>query len=165
MARQPLTLQENSTGPALNLVGDASILYENLPTPASVPEGPGAFVVAMPVHPSLSLETAPYLLPQPYDRLRQGGAARLAAILEGISQISHELRHSLALIRGSSQLLMELDKDENHYYAGVVNEEAIHLGRLVEDLLDLSRLELGKFKLLPSWIDLTSLIREAANTT
>ncbi len=103
-----------------------------------------------------------------YPLTKAGGkprAARLMAILEGLSQISHELRHSLALIRGASQLLMELDKDEGHYYAAVVNEEAVHLSRLMEDLLDLSRLELGTFKLLPSWVDLASLVREAANTT
>jgi signal transduction histidine kinase len=163
MVRQTLIFQEGTTGPASDVATQGSLPYENLP--ASVPGGPGAFVVAMPIHEALDLEAAPHLLPQPYGRLCQGGASRLAAILEGISQISHELRHSLALIRGSSQLLMELEKDENRYYAAVVNEEAIHLGRLVEDLLDLSRLELGKFKLVPSWIDLTSLIREAANTT
>ena len=162
MARTPV-LREGITGPASDVATQGSLPYENLP--ASAPEGPGAFVVAMPIQRSLHLETAPYLLPQPYDRLRQGRASRLTAILEGLSQISHELRHSLALIRGSSQLLMELEKDENRYYAAVVNEEAIHLGRLVEDLLDLSRLELGKFRLEPSWIDLPSLIREAANTT
>ncbi len=163
MARQTPILRESAKEPASNVATQGSLPYENLP--ASTPEGPGAFVVAMPVQQSLSLETAPYLLPQPYDRLRHGEASRLAAILEGISQISHELRHSLALIRGSSQLLMELEREENRYYAAVVNEEAIHLGRLVEDLLDLSRLELGKFRLEPTWIDLTSLIREAANTT
>lgn len=91
--------------------------------------------------------------------------ARLMAILEGISQISHELRHSLALIRGASQLLMELGKDEGHYYASVLHEESVHLSRLMEDLLDLSRMELGKFKLLLSWVDLASLVREAASTT
>lgn len=64
-----------------------------------------------------------------------------------LSTVSHELRTPLTSIRAFSEILMdELTPGENQQnrFAGIINEESERLTRLINDLLDLSRIEAGR---------------------
>ncbi|MCB2111243.1 MAG: sodium:solute symporter [Defluviimonas sp.] len=87
-----------------------------------------------------------------------------------LSQISHELRTPMTSIRAFSEILMdpELPAQMAAHYAGVIQEEAVRLTRLLDDLLDLSVLENRKVQLSIRAENLHDLIdralRSASNT-
>jgi hypothetical protein len=66
-----------------------------------------------------------------------------------LSQISHELRTPMTSIRSFSEILRDgpLDDRAQANYAGIIQDEAIRLTRLLDDLLDLSVLEAGQVSL------------------
>jgi signal transduction histidine kinase len=68
---------------------------------------------------------------------------------EFVWQVNHELRGPLAPIIGYAELLAEqpVPSEQVSRYAGMIHEGAGRLQRLVEDLLDLSRLESGRYRL------------------
>jgi signal transduction histidine kinase len=68
---------------------------------------------------------------------------------EFVSQVSHELRGPLSPIFGYAELLIEQRESPEavQRYAGVIQEGAGRLQRLVDDLLDLNRLESGRYRL------------------
>ncbi|MEM7290371.1 MAG: HAMP domain-containing sensor histidine kinase, partial [Pseudomonadota bacterium] len=73
--------------------------------------------------------------------------------------MSHELRTPLNAIIGFSELLegkaaIRLDDDRKLEYAGLINTSANHLLSLINDVLDLSKLEAGKQELLISDISI-----------
>ncbi|HEV2660439.1 MAG TPA: ATP-binding protein, partial [Ktedonobacteraceae bacterium] len=78
-----------------------------------------------------------------------------------VSQVSHELRTPLTSIKGFVSLLLEdsehLDAEQQEFLS-IVDENAHRLVRLVNDLLDLSRIEAGKIELNPTFFDLNELI-------
>lgn len=63
-----------------------------------------------------------------------------------LSQISHELRTPMTSIRSFSQILgdEEVSATERERYAHIIQEEAVRLTRLLDDLLDLAVLENGQ---------------------
>ena len=88
-----------------------------------------------------------------------------------LSVFSHEVRTPLGSIRGFSEMLRDdvLSPEERIEYAGLINVEAQRLGRLVEDLLDLDRLESGWVDLRLERVDLRAIVmaalEQAAPTT
>jgi signal transduction histidine kinase len=68
---------------------------------------------------------------------------------EFVSQVSHELRNPLAPIAGYAELLAERSEspDEVQRYARNIQRQAQTLERLVDDLLELARLENGRYRL------------------
>ena len=62
-----------------------------------------------------------------------------------VAVASHELRTPLTALQGFSELLAmrRLPAEEVHRLAGIMRGEAKRLGRIVSDLLDLSRIERG----------------------
>lgn len=85
---------------------------------------------------------------------------------EFIAGVSHELRSPLTIIRGYSQILERAldDYEELRYYATTISEESRHLTRLVDDLLDFSRIETGRLRLSLEWCDLATIVAETART-
>jgi PAS domain S-box-containing protein len=78
-----------------------------------------------------------------------------------LANVSHELRSPLTIIYGYSQILERTLKDEELlYYAAAIHDESRHLTRLVEDLLDFSRIESGRLRLNLEWCDLSQVILE-----
>lgn len=69
---------------------------------------------------------------------------------EFVSSVSHELKSPIAVISGYAQALeagiISNDEDKS-YYIGVINEEAERMQIIVNDLLDLYKLESNAFKL------------------
>jgi two-component system cell cycle sensor histidine kinase PleC len=82
--------------------------------------------------------------------------------------MSHELRTPLNAIIGFSDLLQEelfgpLGSDQYLEYAADISRSGHHLLELVDDLLDMARIEAGVVVLQEEAIDLPMLIREAVN--
>lgn len=80
---------------------------------------------------------------------------------EFISNVSHELKTPIALIQGYAEgLKLNVNEDEENkdYYCDVIMDEADKMNRLVKDLLDLSQIESGYFRLEKTVFDISSLI-------
>gem|GEM_PF-1828549 len=66
---------------------------------------------------------------------------------EFVSTSAHELRTPLTSIQGFSELLItreDLTDEERQRFLRYINEQAVKLGQIINDLLDVSRMELGK---------------------
>lgn len=81
------------------------------------------------------------------------------------SDASHELRTPLTAIRSVGEVGLQRDGNPEHYreVIGSMLEEAEHLGRLVENLLTISRADSGQIRLRKTAFDLTPLVREASS--
>jgi signal transduction histidine kinase len=79
---------------------------------------------------------------------------------ELVSNVSHELRTPLASVLGFSDLLLkrELADDDRHRYLEVIRTEAGRLATLLNDLLDLQRIERGALELAHQEFDLNELL-------
>jgi PAS domain S-box-containing protein len=97
------------------------------------------------------------------ERRRAEDAVRLAdrRKSEFLGVLSHELRNPLAPIRTSAYLLgRSVDLDERDRRAVVIIDRQVgHLARLIDDLLDVTRIERGKISLQRSVFDLVEVVR------
>ena len=83
-----------------------------------------------------------------------------------VANVSHELRTPLASIRGIADMLNDgLVRDENDRlrYYGYILKESIRLSILINDLLELSRLQSGGVALKTSPMELYELIQDVAD--
>ena len=82
-----------------------------------------------------------------------------------VSIVSHEFRTPLTGITGFSEVLRdeELSAEEVHEYAADIHKDAQRLARLINDMLDLDRLESGRFELRLESVDVNALVREVAD--
>ncbi|GAB2577066.1 hypothetical protein Aab01nite_12140 [Paractinoplanes abujensis] len=90
--------------------------------------------------------------------------ARLAANREEmVGMVSHELRNPLGAIRSYSETLLDDPhlSDEQRHLAEVIDRRSAHMQHLVDDLLDLARLEAGQLHIDPQPISAARLVREA----
>lgn len=81
-----------------------------------------------------------------------------------VSNISHELRTPVTVIRGSLEVLEEgmvTEPEEMHSYFRQMLADTIHLQRLVNDLLELSRLQNTDFQIEKSRLNLWDVLSEA----
>lgn len=117
-------------------------------------------------------------LDQAYYRLNRANAALVAARktaeeaerfkTEFVTNVSHELRTPLNLIVGFTEMMVTSPES----YEGVqlpgpyrsdinaVNHSAQHLLALVDDVLDLARIEVGKLSLVREGVDFVSFVEE-----
>ena len=79
---------------------------------------------------------------------------------ELVSNVSHELRTPLASVLGFSALMLDrqLPPDEMRRYLEVIRTEARRLAELLNDLLDLERIEQGTLELRLDAVDLNDLL-------
>jgi len=82
---------------------------------------------------------------------------------ELVSTVSHELRTPLTSMRGFVELLLEREfpPEEQRQFLGIVDTEIKRLGKLIDDFLDLQRLEAGKLDYVFERQALRPLIEEA----
>src|SRR5262249_40780350 len=66
-----------------------------------------------------------------------------------LANTSHEVRTPITSILGYADLLMEpaLPLEQRERYVAIIQQNASHLLQLIDDLLDLSRVEMGKMRM------------------
>lgn len=83
-----------------------------------------------------------------------------------VSTVSHELRTPLAAIKGYASTLLaddvEWDRASQHEFLTIISDESDRLTSLVNNLLDLSRIEAGSLKLSLEKCDVNATIQRAA---
>ena len=86
---------------------------------------------------------------------------------EFLAMLAHELRNPLAPIRNAAHVLrrLQLDEPRVRWAQEIIERQVTHLSRLVDDLLDVSRIVRGKVNLRIEPIDLKVLIRHAIEAT
>jgi PAS domain S-box-containing protein len=86
-------------------------------------------------------------------------------IQQFIAMLSHELRNPLAPISNAVRILRKKsDSPEVNRCADMIGRQAEHLTRLVEDLLDVSRITNGKIRIQPESLELNTLVKLAAES-
>jgi signal transduction histidine kinase len=87
---------------------------------------------------------------------------------EFVSLASHELRTPLTAIKGFTEMVLDGDAGEINQevaeYLGIVDNNAERLMALVNDLLDLSRIESGRVQLKSGPVDLAAVVRDVVVT-
>jgi PAS domain S-box-containing protein len=78
-----------------------------------------------------------------------------------VSNVSHELRTPLASIRLYSSLLQRNSQENWQRYFGALDHEVARLSKLVEDILQISRIEAGQLELDRRLVDLNALTEMA----
>ncbi|KAF0220395.1 MAG: multi-sensor signal transduction histidine [Geobacteraceae bacterium] len=85
-----------------------------------------------------------------------------------LSTVSHELRTPLTSIQSFSEILLRYDVDDaekRKKFVGVIHTEAERLTRMINDLLDLSKIEAGRLELYPRPLELEPVFAKALNST
>ena len=83
-----------------------------------------------------------------------------------LANVSHELKTPLTSIQGFAQAMLDGavdDGDTRNHAAGVIFEESDRLRRLVEDLLDLARIDAGQIEFKRQPVDLSALLRRVVD--
>jgi len=80
------------------------------------------------------------------------------AMRDFVANVSHELRTPLTSIQGYAQALLDGAAADPQHAAGVIYDEADRLGRLVEELLDLAKLDTGQAALDRQPVDLAAIL-------
>lgn len=85
-----------------------------------------------------------------------------------VSSVSHELRTPLTAIKGSVDNMLDgltgILNDKQIRYLSRIKSNADRLSRLINDLLDLSRIEAGRIDLKPARLELAALARDITET-
>lgn len=82
-----------------------------------------------------------------------------------VANISHELRTPLTIIQGYTEALMDgiaSDEQQKEKYLYNIYGETVRLSRLVNDVLDLRRMETGQLSMRAEEIDIMELIKSVA---
>ena len=84
-----------------------------------------------------------------------------------VANVSHELRTPITSIKGYAETLLTGAKDDPEHaqeFLHIIYTESDRLAKLVEDILDLSKIESGKFVFYFKPCDLKTLVRQVAAT-
>lgn len=97
------------------------------------------------------------------DRLRADSEAANLAKTRFLANMSHELRTPLNAIIGFSDILSQelvgrFEFDRHREYAGLIKESGEHLLQVVNDILDLSKIECGSFDVSPEAFKIGPLV-------
>ncbi|HEY3363502.1 MAG TPA: phosphate regulon sensor histidine kinase PhoR [Symbiobacteriaceae bacterium] len=82
---------------------------------------------------------------------------------EFVSNVTHELRTPLTSVQGFAETLLEGALDDPgtaRHFVTIIQKESGHLSRLIEDLLDLSRIESGRWRMRKEPIQLGQLAED-----
>jgi len=86
---------------------------------------------------------------------------------EFLAMLAHELRNPLAPIQNAVEVLKLSGgkPDKEDWARTIIARQVVHLRRLVDDLLDLSRITLGKFRIVSEPVDLALVVERAVELT
>ena len=105
-----------------------------------------------------------------YQAEKERAEAANRAKSEFLANMSHELRTPLNAILGFSEILQNqmfgpLGSEKYHEYSRDIFESGKHLLNVINDILDMSKIEAGHMRLSPEKIDLAPLIEETLRFT
>lgn len=78
-----------------------------------------------------------------------------------IANVSHELRTPISMLQGYSEAIVDgiaETEEEKKEMAKIIYDESLRMGRLVNELLDLARMEAGHIHLIVEDVELSSFI-------
>jgi cell cycle sensor histidine kinase DivJ len=157
-------------------VSEDSVEFRPLPKPANKHDGAGsppawieakirhismdgsAYVVAM-----LHDTTGVHELNNALERVREESEKTSIAKSRFFANVSHELRTPLNAILGFSELLTspvmaDIDDSKRNEYADLIHESANHLLAVLNDILDMSKIESGNYDILPETFNLAACL-------
>jgi PAS domain S-box-containing protein len=113
-----------------------------------------------------TLEGTPALVVVARDVTERKAAER--AKDEFVATVSHELRTPLTALRGHIELILDGDggpvTETQQRFLNVAIQSADRLGALINDLLDVARIEAGKVQVRRELVDLEAVLRDVAAT-
>ncbi|MGF2616913.1 cell wall metabolism sensor histidine kinase WalK [Rossellomorea vietnamensis] len=83
-----------------------------------------------------------------------------------IANVSHELRTPIAMLQGYSEAIIDdiaASEEEKKEIAKIIYDESLRMGRLVNDLLDLARMEAGHITLNYEETDVSGFLERVTN--
>ncbi|MED3654111.1 ATP-binding protein [Heyndrickxia sporothermodurans] len=83
-----------------------------------------------------------------------------------IANVSHELRTPIAMLQGYSEAIIDdiaASEDEKKEFAKIIYDETLRIGRLVNELLDLARMEAGHISLYRDEVEIQPFIERVTN--
>ncbi len=85
-------------------------------------------------------------------------------LYEFIAMLAHELRNPLAPIRSAVQVMAKAPSGDPAHEAmrQMIDRQSTHLSRIVDDMLDISRISRGMLRLEQRTLDLAEVVRQAA---
>jgi signal transduction histidine kinase len=83
-----------------------------------------------------------------------------------LANVSHELRTPLTAIRSFSEILLsyESDRETQQEFMGIINSESERLTRLINDVLDITKIEAGRTNWHFDLVQLDDVLRDSART-
>ncbi len=84
-----------------------------------------------------------------------------------LSSVSHELRTPLTSISSFAEILLQYEDEDpatREEFLGIIKREAERLSRLIDDVLDLAKIEAGMATWKPERCDLRSIVEDAIAT-
>ncbi|HWK83537.1 MAG TPA: ATP-binding protein [Caldimonas sp.] len=84
---------------------------------------------------------------------------------EFLAMLGHELRNPLAPITTSLELMARLPGNPAAFERSIIARQLTHLSRMVDDLLDVSRIATGKVELRDERVDLRDVVARAIEQT
>jgi two-component system CheB/CheR fusion protein len=84
-----------------------------------------------------------------------------------LAMLAHELRNPLAPIRNAVELMRQVETGDPSFQPAreMVERQVKHLARLVDDLLDVSRINQGSIRLRKEVVDLGTIVQRAVEAT
>jgi nitrogen-specific signal transduction histidine kinase/sensor domain CHASE-containing protein len=85
-----------------------------------------------------------------------------------LSSVTHDLRTPLASIKGFAETMLRdenMPEDTREEFTTIIFNEASRLQDMIEDLLDLRRMEEGQINLAPATFNLRNLVREVVQSS
>lgn len=83
-----------------------------------------------------------------------------------IANVSHELRTPIAMLQGYSEAIIDdiaASEEEKKEFAKIIYDETLRIGRLVNELLDLARMEAGHISLVRDDVPIQPFIERVTN--
>ncbi|KKE79316.1 cell wall metabolism sensor histidine kinase WalK [Oceanobacillus caeni] len=78
-----------------------------------------------------------------------------------IANVSHELRTPISMLQGYSEAIVDdiaESKEEKNELAKIIQDESLRMGRLVNELLDLARMEAGHIQLNKEEVEIQAFV-------